>query len=374
MFGFDSLEELCEALQRKADNCTCVAIGIFGQSDNFCQHVDEPNHLVHQNSESVVLPTLITIVAIIALVGNTAVVWIKSRKGEKKSRHTCLIILLAISDMFFAVFVLIYHIPLFYTSEWVYGLVGCKMISCSATLGAWIAIGIILIIAIERFFGIVFPLNRAMTKRRMISFMIVNVLLALSFVIPRMIHLQIHPERRNCYENWMDSNQVYSKVYDWSMFILYSFAPIIAITILYSKIFRSLRNSLIRYKNERSQYVERLTAKRLRSNKKSMLLLVAVLVAFVLCTFPNKIRWLILSIVSTSNTSFKNEMENPYFHIVTEVMYSIHLAINPLIYALGDAQFQKRVRRSILSVCRKSQILSKSRPESIQLITTYVNS
>lgn len=366
MFGFNSLEELCVALHH-SQNCTCEAIGIVGQSD-FCKLKEEETNLIHHDHKSILLPVLITIVAILALIGNTAVVWIKGRKNANKSRHTYLIILLAICDMFFAVFVLIYYLPSFYTSNWVYGLIGCKIISCAATLGAWVSIGVILIIAVERFFGIVFPLRRDMTDRRMVIFLFVNVLLAICFVIPRIIHLQIHPERLICYENWMDQDLTYAKVYDWSMFILYSAAPIIVISTMYLWIFRSFSRSLVRYKQDHSQYMERVKAKRMRSNKRSMVLLVAVLIAFVLCTFPNKIRWLILSIVSTSSASFKDEMESPYFHTVTEVMYSIHLAINPLIYASADYQFRRRLKNNVLALFGKSRITtSPARTQTFQL-------
>ena len=83
--------------------------------------------------------------------------------------------------------------------------------------------------------------------------------------------------------------------------------------------------------------------------RKTMLLLVAVLVAFVVCTFPSKIRWLVESFVP--DPVGKNDVGLPIYAFA-ELMYPFHLAINPLIYAVGDVKFRKELGLKGFGRCR----------------------
>ena len=368
MFGFSSVEEFCKAIHLPPSNCTCEAMGIIASEDtpDFCKRIRESSK--DKRSGLLVLPLIITIIAIFALIGNTIVVWVQTSKFAKKSRHTYLITFLALCDMFFAIFILVYYVPKFSSNHWIYGLIGCKIVSGSITLGAWVAIGIILVIAIERFFGIVYPFRRGMTNIRMYSFLLINVFVAICFLIPRIIHLQIQPETLDCQEDWAVEHMVYLKVYGWSMFLFYSIVPVTAISVLYFMIFRSLKHSMLKCQVEGNQHMAHINAERLRNNRRSMILLVPVLVAFVLCTFPNKIRWLILSVVPSLGISIKDVIKSPYLMAVTEIMYPIHLAINPLIYAMADNHFRKMVKLRVLSLFGKHKTAPGSRrTESIHL-------
>ena len=372
MFGFNSLEGLCEALHIPQVNCTCEAMGIIASegTPDFCKLIVESGN---ERNKTIWLPLVITVVAIFALIGNIIVVLVKMRKVVKKSRYTCLIIFLALCDIFFAIFILIYYVPMFSTNRWIYGSIGCKIISGAITLGAWVAIGVILIIAIERFMGIVYPFRRGITNKWMYSLLVINVVVAICCVIPRIIHLRLHPEIFVCHENWVE-HVMYLKTYDWLVFVLFTVLPLIVISLLYFMIFRSLTKSSFKCQDGGSQYMNRVYADRLRSNKRSMILLVNVLVAFVLCTFPNKIKWLVESFISSSDISIINIIENPYFTTITEVMYPIHLAINPIIYTAADKAFRKAVKSGVCFLCgRHKTTISSSGTEATQVYSTNIH-
>ena len=352
IFGFSSIKELCKVIQIPADKCTCEGLNIVASKGNpdFCKSIRKSTSDEH--NVSLVLPSLIAIVVVIALLGNLVVVWMHTKKVAKKSKYTYLITVLALCDIFFAIFILIYYIPRFSTKHWVYGLIGCQILSCATTLGAWVAIGVILIIALERFLGIVYPLRRGISNNQMNFLLFFNVVIAVSFLTPRITHLHIHPELQICQENWIQ-DFTYCKVYDLVTFICYSIAPTVTISGMYFMIFRSLKKSMLKCHGDKNKLVD---ARRLRSNKKTIMLLVAVLVAFVLCTFPNKIRWLILAFLSPVDISRKKEIDSPYFMTSTEVMYAVHLAINPLIYAVADAKFRKKLKTKIVSLIGRAHV------------------
>lgn len=359
-----NLTDLCKAIFMPLENCTCERMGIMAMpgSDlpDFCEQVKEKQiiyleEFIHHHT-TLELPIIVTIVAILAIIGNIMVVWIHRVGFAKRTRHTFLVTSLAICDIFFACIALLYYIPQFITDQhWIYGQVGCKLVSGTTTIGAWVAIGIIFIIAVERFLGIVYPFRRGMTNQKMYLLLIVNVIVAICFAIPRLIHLQLHHDTLDCHEEWIDMQSSHLKAYDWSIFAFYSLIPVFCISILYCMIFRSLKKSINKCKLGVNEHMEIVNAERLRNNRKSMVLLVTVLIAFVFFTFPNKIRWILQS---SSNESILTQ--NRYFVFVTEAMYPLHLAVNPIIYASSNRQFRRIFRKSVDSIIRKQRSMAIS--------------
>lgn len=344
-FGFPSLEKLCDALQLPTKECSCEKLGIIeaDSGHGFCDEVEELKlgggmSSLTDHPHSVVLPALITLVAVFSLMGNISVIWFQTRRQPRKKNYTLVLTFLAISDIFFAILNLVYHGPLFSYDHWIYGLAGCKILGSVTTLGAWISIGIIMIIAVERFNGIVYPFKDGFSKKMIYICLAVNLLLAICLVLPRLTHLTLHAELNTCREDWVE-HVIYSKVYDWLMFIIYFIVPIIAFCVLYTKIFKALKDSTLKCTAE--QHDKHLAnTKWLHSNRKTIGLLLAVLIAFIVCTLPNKIRWLIMTTNSSYDNSKKYIVENDYLMLVTEVMYSVHLAINPFIYAVSDKKYR----------------------------------
>ena len=99
-------------------------------------------------------------------------------------------------------------------------------------------------------------------------------------------------------ELWNNHDPSYSEVYDWTILFLYSIVHIVIITILYVRIFRSIKRSMEQCQGSSSDQRDITNIKRLKSNRKTMILLVTALVAFVICIFPNKIRRVLMAMIA----------------------------------------------------------------------------
>ena len=159
-FGFKTLEDLCNALQISTENCSCNTLHITTKDGNNLEFWDVPPPTTRYGALS--LASLMFITSIMGLVGNVLVMCVQVNRAKKYSQ---LITSLAICDLLFAVLTFVYAVTTFWTSEWVYGLIGCKIVCNAMSLGAFIAIGVIQIIAIERFTGLVYPFSKGLARR-----------------------------------------------------------------------------------------------------------------------------------------------------------------------------------------------------------------
>lgn len=338
VFGFKTIKELCQRLQVVTENCSCKALHITtkdGENLEFCD--------MSPTKPKITLVTIICITSIIGLVGNLLVVWVQVKKAKEVTRYSQLLISLALSDLLFAFLTMLYYVPKIWTDEWVYGLTGCKMLSSAMSLGALIAVGIIQIIAIERFNGLVYPFSKGLGHTTMYCLLSLNIVIGICCVIPRIMHLTVTKEDGICSEHWNDKHDAKdSEIYDWSILFLYSVIPVVTISILYVKIFRTITQSIKQCNDDASGNGDILTAKRLKNSRKTMVLLVAVLVAFVICTFPNKIRWVLLTMIPFDHD--KKKLFDTYLYDVTEGMYSFHISINPIIYTIADTRFRRELK------------------------------
>ena len=105
---------------------------------------------------------------ILSVVGNTLVIGVAVNQGNNGSNFKRSVALLAFCDLMFATLQLIYMLPRFWTPYWVYGLMMCKVLNSAEIMGANLSVGMILIITVERYFGIVQPLKRGITKSMLI--------------------------------------------------------------------------------------------------------------------------------------------------------------------------------------------------------------
>ena len=72
---------------------------------------------------------------------------------QSLTRYQRLIMQLALYDMFFIVAHFISIIPMFWTTHWIYGEVGCKILSSAMSLGSFLSLSTTMLIAVERYLG-----------------------------------------------------------------------------------------------------------------------------------------------------------------------------------------------------------------------------
>ena len=177
-----------------------------------------------------------TITGVIGVIGNALVVAVTLKYLRTSSRCHLLIGLLAAMDLIFSIAQFIQTLPLFWTCKWVYGLAMCKIFDALANLSSVFSLGIILIIALERYKGIVNLLHGGLNTASIWILLLLNLVFGVVICIPGLIYLKM-TEFGVCEEKWPGQGSLY---YSWVLFIFYYILPIAIISFLYIRIILTL--------------------------------------------------------------------------------------------------------------------------------------
>ena len=322
--------------------------------------------------EGVVFASIAVGAAFISILGNTLVVAVAVTHGRNITKFKRMIAILAFYDLVFSILALIREIPKFWTNYWLYGLIPCKILSSADLLGGYVAIYVIVIISIERYFGIVYPLSTTLKGWMVHTMEIANVLLGLVAILPVMIFTDIDQIKHRCRLVWPNSvGRHDSKIYRWFEVIFYNIFPAAVIVSLYCHIMCHLHHSSAKVE----LYVSNQQRKqRHRENKRVSTILIMLLVCFVVFVTPSHISLLLLDYLDKSADGQRYMGVNETVYTVLSYMtftYPVHTAVNPIVYSFIDAKW----RRDVLKLFFRhrqifSSTISRSTVQTAKLSTT----
>jgi len=106
---------------------------------------------------------------------------------------------------------------------------------------------------------------------------------------------------------------------------------------------------------------------RIKGFRRITKILVAILVAYVVLVFPNRIVWVILDSLGTSNISITTYRILKYVGLFP---YMFHVAINPIIYSAIDRKFRSEVKQVFQSKHKHRSVTTMSSLLDINMSTT----
>ncbi|XP_065663834.1 putative neuropeptide Y receptor type 6 [Hydra vulgaris] len=328
-----TLKELCKLFEIPEQNCTCdeensemKMLCSFHKSDKITKF--SCDYLL-----SSVIGFSNIISSTLALIGNTFVILISFVHRKEFSRFNQLVLDLAISDFVFALVQLIISVPETLTCHWVYGLFLCKTLRTALAASANIAVGFIVLIAIERYTNAVHSFKSIVKSSTCKMIKYLNIFFGILSAFPPLIVLQLG-KFNTCSEEWSNKSSI---VYTWILFLFYFLFPIILLVVLYTSTVLWLKNKFCKSSilNDAKKNL------RLEKNKKILAMLVAIVVMFAILVLPNRLVWIINDTYGLER--FKNKNTIRLLRIISEVFYGFHAAVNPIIYLIFDAKFRKRV-------------------------------
>ena len=286
---------------------------------------------------------IMTSISVVGVIGNSLVIAVTKYRWRTATVSQQLIGALALSDFLFSILTFISEVNNVWSCKWVLGQFMCKLILPSINMTATMALGFILIIAVERFFGVVFPFNQYVTRNRINIMICVNICFSLIVVIPGYAVVTI-VHNHTCSEQWSDPN--HSLIYSWIFLFVTFLIPIVVISVFYIKMLLSIRAS---QQQTLSTFNAKQQLQRKQEDQRITAILACLLITFFVLVFPNRIYWIlndhkVLTGLSTDEKSLVMHVSNS--------AYLLHAAINPLIYSIVDRRF-----RSILVklFCRAKQ-------------------
>lgn len=286
------------------------------------------------------------------IIGNVIVLLVTYFERVTISRCQYLITCLAGVDLLFSILQVILHVPYFWTCYWIYGEPMCKILHGASDLSFMLALGFISVIALERFFGIVYTLNGWFSKGFLKLAVILNLTTAIIVTLYAAFKTKletISDKKERCQ---LDFSLHSHRIFNWIINVLYFALPVFVITVLYYFIAKKLTG---KHETEvTSMLEEKQRVKRLKNNKRIMKILFAIVVALVILVLPNRVVATFFAYANDITVKIEN-----IIIIIGYVPYSLHVAINPILYSLIDSKFKKKCKRIFrTSVTRLTVYLS----------------
>ncbi|XP_052823799.1 prolactin-releasing peptide receptor-like [Octopus bimaculoides] len=280
----------------------------------------------------IVIIFVYVLIMLIGIFGNITIALIIMTNKQFHSVTNIFIANLAISDIGMCIFNLPFQLHYQLSDNWVFGNIMCTVFNSSFAIPIYDSTMCILMIAIDRYILIVYPFRKRMSNKMALRLTLLIALLAIGPAIPMVIYSKlvvlnipaIQLDKTLCGEEW--PSEVIRRVYTVSVFLLQFCIPIIATSILYSRIYTVLKNRPVKKtEHRRSQ----------RTNR----ILVSIVTLFTICWLP----WNIFSLF----VEFDPDLVKGKFFKVTDLFLKSFAmsssCINPFLYGWLNDNFKKEI-------------------------------
>ncbi|XP_040849966.1 prokineticin receptor 1 [Ochotona curzoniae] len=222
-------------------------------------------------------------------IGNFVFIIALARYKKLRNLTNLLIANLAISDFLVAIVCCPFEMDYYVVRQlsWEHGHILCAAVNYLRTVSLYVSTNALLAIAIDRYLAIVHPLRPRMkcqTATGLIALVwAVSLLIAIPsayFTTETVLFIVKSQEKIFCGQIWPVDQQLYYKAYFLFLFGLEFLGPVFTMTLCYARISRELW-----FKAVPGFQTEQIR-KRLRCRRKSVLVLMGILMAYVMCWAP----------------------------------------------------------------------------------------
>ena len=287
------------------------------------------------------------LIFVVSLLGNSFIAIIVYKTQGLRKPINFFVVNMAMSDLLSSIFLFAREITYLYTDPWlnVSGPLGdafCKLVSVSTSVSSGVSIQSLLLIAVDRFGAVVFPLRSPLISSKMCPFFILGTwIVAISVLVASPSFSAWKPTeyqvRLFCSSRW---NEAFGESSSSSNFLLaicvvFLFIPIVMLTILYSIIVIKLKSQ--KRPGEQSTNAEQQRAKR---NRNVLKMAIAIVLGFVLCWIPYSICVLL--------SYFARDSLPCGFYIfwyITRLMPISNNAINPCICFIFSPNYRGALKK-----------------------------
>lgn len=281
---------------------------------------------------------LAVIVIILAMIGNTLVIYIVFTVTHMRSSTNTLIANMAFADLLMTI-----DIP--YILKWVYvwdkwfgtfmGTVLCKCFHAAQVGSLAASVFSLVAISLDRSFAIVFPMRTIMT-RNVVRFAIAMTWLgALALTVPLMIavkNTELPGVYFSCRENWPPMSQ---KTYNTFLFTTTYLIPMSIITIVYT--LAGLRLWSRKLPGHRNLMAHK---KAQASSRRATAMLITVVIVFALSWFPFQA----LEMIKVLNKQILDDIPIKVHFVIPWFGYC-NSAINPILYVIFSENYRREFNR-----------------------------
>ena len=243
---------------------------------------------------------------------------------------------------------------MFFTDFWLIdgplGQTFCKLVYFFSDVSLTVSIQSLVLIAVDRFGAVVFPLRSPLISSKMCSFfMLATWVLAMAIYSPYLLGLQVinHSGGLRCLMHWKEvfGESVPFEVYLLSIIVVVLLIPWVLIAILYIIIYLKLK--LRKIPGAQSANAE---TQRQRRGRNVLKMAIAIVLGFAACLFPLAIHH-ILRLFASDNIMIRS-CGFEYFSSIVFLMSRVNCAINPCICFI----FSRNYRDGLKTLLRLNKL------------------
>ena len=287
------------------------------------------------------------LIFVVSLVGNslTAIVVYKTQTLRKPINY--FIVNMAMSDLLYPIFWMPMSVTVLFLDSWpIGGSLGqalCKLGPFLGNTSVVVSIQSLVLIAVDRFGAVVFPLRSPLISSKMCPFFILATwIVAVAVISPNWFAFKLveYPGKLACESRW---NEAFGESSSFANYLLAShvrflFVPTVLLVILYSTIVIKLKSQKI--PGEQSVNAEQQRAKR---NRNVLKMAIAIVAGFVLFWVPLSITSLLLLFAWESDRTLPCGL---YLYYDTAIFISrLSFAINPCICFTFCGNYRQGLKR-----------------------------
>ena len=289
------------------------------------------------------------LIIIVSLVANSLIVILVSKTPSLKKPINYFIANMALSDLLYPIFLIPWNLSYLHTNySFLIGVkLGqalCKLLPFFITVSLTVSIQNLILIAVDRFGAVVFPLRSPLIRSKLCPFFILATwIVSVALNSPELFTYELveYPEGTICVLEW---KKAFGESSSFASFVLASYSlfiyiPVLLLVILYSIIVIKLKTQA--HPGEQSANTQQ---QRDRRNRNVLQMSIAIVTVFVLCWLPFSINHLII-VYQDTFTHFSCSFW--IYWKVTVYMTHTYCAINPVICFMFSSNYRKALKRLI---------------------------
>ena len=219
----------------------------------------------------------------------------------------------------------------------------CKLVDFLPSVSTVVSIQSVVLIAVDRFGAVVFPLHSPFISSKQCPFFILaSWISAMAVVSPYLFALKLveYPEGLVCEMHWNEvfgESSVFEK-YVLSKSVVFIFIPLVLIAILYIIIYLKLKSQKI--PGEQSANSVNAGQQRQQRERNVFKMSIAIVLGFAVCLLPVSIFWLLNFFASGINTTCGFQ----HFTFIAVFMANANCAVNPCICFIFSANYRRGLK------------------------------
>ena len=333
-----------------------------------------------RHAVSIFFTTTMAIIGMAGLIGNTLVIITVCKTPSLKTSTNYYYANMAVSDLFSS----IATFPLYLTDEIItssgsllqgsLATVGCKVGVYFRMVSSIVSILSLVLIAVDRYIGIVFPLKASsITRKIRIALLLSTWLISLTYCIPMFQYFKVEEvdQQTACIFVW---NRFALMIYYITGLLFFEALPLIAIIVLYSRIMGALRQRL--YVNPDSNLRCTNTQQSRNKQNRNIMKIFKSIVAMLFIWFSLFLIYLVLKMTNPGlfvKDQCKWTLGFAYF-----VVPLLSTATNPVILFSFSSNFRKALTNhcsvlfdKLTSCCRTGDTVLRRTDESLPELVTF---